>query len=315
MTSAHTPQPADVIRGTVLIAIAAALWATTSIAAKFLFADSGLDALTLGWLRLMIAFPVFFFLMRWERRQLSGSGEGFQLNRRTLLTLLALGVFQAAYQSSYLLAVDLTGAGIATLIALCLAPVLVAIFSAPLLGERPGMVTILALLVAIVGTVMLVGGDVSVTGHWRIGGIALAILAAFVYAGFTMTSRYSASGTPVFATAFGCFLTGAVTLLPVVWLNGGLARLGTLALSDWLLVAYIGIVPTCVGYVCFFTGMKTTPATTSSIIITLEPLFVAALAWLILGEVLGSLGLAGAVILTAAVIVASRNSARPANKT
>ncbi len=315
MTSTQTPQRDDIIRGTMLIGIAAALWATTSIAAKFLFAGSSLDALTLGWLRLMIAFPVFFFLMRWERRQLARSGGGFRLNRRTLLTLLSLGVFQAAYQSSYLLAIDLTGAGIATLIALCLAPVLVAIFSAPILGERPGLVTILALMVAIVGTVMLVAGDVSVTGHWRIGGIALAILAAFVYAGFTMTSRYSASGTPVFATAFGCFLTGAVILVPVIWLDGGFATLGTLVIRDWLLVAYIGIVPTCVGYVCFFTGMKTTPATTSSIIITLEPLFVAALAWLILGEVLGTMGMAGAVILTAAVIVASRSSAGPADKT
>lgn len=309
MTNTQTTHRADVIRGAVLIGIAAALWATTSIAAKFLFADSSLDALTLGWLRLMIAFPVFFFLMRWERRQLSSKAR-FRLTRRNLLTLLALGAFQAAYQSCYLLAVDLTGAGIATLIALCLSPVLVAIFSAPLLGERPGVVTILALMVAIIGTVMLVSGDVSVTGHWRFGGIALAILAAFVYAGFTMTSRYSAGGTPVFATAFGCFLTGAVTLLPVVWLDNGFAALSTLGTRDWLLVTYIGIVPTCVGYVCFFTGMKTTPATTSSIIVTLEPLFVALLAWLILGEVLGTLGLTGAIILTAAVIVASRSSAQ-----
>ena len=67
--------------------------------------------------------------------------------------------------------------------------------------------------------------------------------------------------------------------------------------------------PTCLGYVSFFSGMKTTPATLSSIIVTLEPLFVAMLAWVILGEELGVIGIAGALILTAAVIVASRSSA------
>ncbi len=55
--------------------------------------------------------------------------------------------------------------------------------------------------------------------------------------------------------------------------------------------------------------MKTTPATLSGIIVTLEPLFVALLAWIFLGEVLGVTGITGALILTAAVIVASRSSA------
>ena len=74
------------------------------------------------------------------------------------------------------------------------------------------------------------------------------------------------------------------------------------------MVIYIGVVPTCLGYVCFFTGMKTTPATLASIIVTLEPLFVALLAWLILGEILGVIGIAGAIILTLAVVVASASS-------
>ncbi len=48
--------------------------------------------------------------------------------------------------------------------------------------------------------------------------------------------------------------------------------------------------------------------TLSSIIVTLEPLFVTVLAWVVLGEVLGPIGIAGAVILTIAVVVASDSS-------
>ena len=297
---------AAVLRGALLIALAAALWATTGIAAKFLFNSTDLHPLTLALMRLTIAFPCFFTLMLWERRQLRGRST--RITGRVLLALLALGLFQAAYQGSYLLAVQLTGAGIATLIALCVAPVLVALMAAPLLGERPGLVTWLALAAAVLGTVLLVAGDIETSGEVRVAGIAVALVAALVYAGFTLTSRHAAAGAPVFMTAFVCFTMGAVTLVPVVaWLEG-FSQLAALGIRDWALVVYIGLVPTCAGYLCFFAGMKTTPATTSSIIVTLEPLFVAALAWALLGEELGATGVTGAVILTVAVVVASRRA-------
>ncbi|MBQ0746085.1 MAG: DMT family transporter [Marinobacter sp.] len=299
------------IRGALLIALAALLWATTGIVAKSLFTGTELQAITLAFLRLATALPFFWLLMRREQQQLRNADANApgsslrQLNLRSLVPLAALGLFQAIYQGSYLLAVDLTGAGIATLIALCLPPVLVVILAAPLLGEKPGLVTIMALITAVIGTTMLVLSDMDTSGTLRLAGILMALLAALVYTGFTLTSRYSSTGTSVFTTAFICFFTAALILLPVVVLSGGFEGIQELELRHWLMVAFIGIVPTCIGYVCFFAGMKTTPATLSSIIVTLEPLFVALLAWIILEEVLGPIGIAGALILTAAVIVAS----------
>lgn len=298
------------IRGALLIALAALLWATTGVVAKFLFTGTELQAVTLGFLRLAVALPFFFVLMRREQRALAHRSTRLPtFTRKPLMPLVALGFFQAVYQGSYLLAVDMTGAGIATLIALCLSPVLVAILAAPLLGEKPGLVTILALAAAIAGTAMLVISDMDSAGRLRLGGILVAVLAAFVYAGFTLTSRHTSTGTPVFTTAFICFFTAALILLPVVAASGGFEGLDSLGPGQWLMVAYIGIVPTCLGYVSFFTGMKTTPATLSSIIVTLEPLFVALLAWVLLGEQLGVIGITGALVLTAAVIVASKSSA------
>ncbi len=302
------------IRGALLIALAALLWATTGIVAKFLFTGTELEAITLGFLRLAVALPFFWLLMRREQRKLERANPGARvpgsslryLGKKALLPLAALGLFQAFYQGSYLLAVDLTGAGIATLIALCLPPVFVALLAAPLLGEKPGLLTVLSLVAAIFGTSMLVLSDMDTAGTLRLAGILMALLAALVYTGFTLTSRYSSAGTPVFTTAFICFFTAALILLPVVWLSGGFEGLDTLAFHQWLMVVYVGVVPTCIGYVSFFAGMQTTPATLSSIIVTLEPLFVALLAWVFLGEILGPIGIAGAFILTAAVIVASR---------
>lgn len=307
------------IQGALLIALAALLWATTGIVAKFLFTGTELEAITLGLLRLVVALPFFWLLMRREQKQLVAAHPGQQvagsslrsLGLKAFLPLAALGLFQAFYQGSYLLAVDLTGAGIATLISLCLPPVLVAILAAPLLGEKPNLLTVIAALAAIAGTGMLVVSDMDTAGSLRLAGILMALLAAAVYTGFTLTSRYNSAGTPVFTTAFICFATAALLLLPVVALSGGFEGLDTLGLKHWLMIVYIGVVPTCIGYVSFFSGMKTTPATLSSIIVTLEPLFVALLAWVILGEVLGPVGIAGALILTIAVIVASRYGKSP----
>ncbi|WP_199456683.1 MULTISPECIES: DMT family transporter [unclassified Marinobacter] len=307
------------IQGALLIALAALLWATTGIVAKFLFTGTELEAITLGFLRLVVALPFFWLLMRREQKQLVAAQPGQQvagsslrsLGLKAFLPLAALGLFQAFYQGSYLLAVDLTGAGIATLISLCLPPVLVAILAAPLLGEKPNLLTVIAALAAIAGTGMLVVSDMDTAGSLRLAGILMALLAAAVYTGFTLTSRYNSAGTPVFTTAFICFATAALLLLPVVAFSGGFEGLDTLGLKHWLMIVYIGVVPTCIGYVSFFSGMKTTPATLSSIIVTLEPLFVALLAWVILGEVLGPVGIAGALILTIAVIVASRYGKSP----
>ncbi|MBQ0834151.1 DMT family transporter [Marinobacter sp.] len=307
------------IRGALLIALAALLWATTGIVAKFLFTETELQATTLAFLRLAVALPFFWVLMRNEQRQLrkastnaTAPGSSLrQLDLKSLAPLAALGLFQAIYQGSYLLAVDLTGAGIATLIALCLPPVLVALLAAPLLGEKPSLLTIMALVTAVIGTAMLVFSDMDTSGTLRLAGILMALLAALVYTGFTLTSRYSSTGAPVFTTAFICFFTAALILLPVVLLSDGFDGIEELELRHWLMVAVIGIVPTCIGYVSFFAGMKTTPATLSSIIVTLEPLFVALLAWVFLEEVLGPVGIAGAFILTAAVIVASRYGGKP----
>lgn len=301
----------NLFQGPLLIALAALLWATTGIVAKFLFGATELEPLTLALLRLVVAMPFFWWLMRQEQHRLRADRQPTTrpalLSRQALVPLLAMGFFQAMYQGSYLLAVDMTGAGIATLISLCLPPVMVAIAAAPLLGERPGLVTILALVAAISGTAMLVISDMDITGHLRLAGILMAVLAALVYTGFTLTSRHSSTGTPVFTTAFICFFTAALMLLPVVAISGGFRGLESLGLVQWLMVVYIGIVPTCLGYLMFFRGIQNTEATLSSIIVTLEPLFVALLAWLFLGEILGLWGILGAGILVIAVVVASRS--------
>jgi len=69
-------------------------------------------------------------------------------------------------------------------------------------------------------------------------------------------------------------------------------------------------VPTALAYGLFLTGMRATPATVASIATLLEPLTATLLAWVLFGERLGPLGLAGtALLLTAMAVLALRGSA------
>ncbi|MBC8076377.1 MAG: EamA family transporter, partial [Chloroflexales bacterium] len=69
----------------------------------------------------------------------------------------------------------------------------------------------------------------------------------------------------------------------------------------WMMLVYLGLVPTALAYVLFLRGMRTTSATVASIVTLLEPLTSTALAWLIFGERFGPLGFVGAALLLGAI--------------
>ncbi|WP_440995128.1 DMT family transporter [Arhodomonas sp. SL1] len=297
---------AAALRGAALVATAAGLWSTTSIVARVAFTEHALPPLVLAALRLLLAAPLFLAAAAWMlgRQRLLPS-------RGAWAFIAALGIAQAAYQGLYLGAVHWVGAGLATLVTLCSAPVITAALSGALVGEPLTRRTAEGMAGAITGTVLVVAfGETLVTGAtlWR--GIAAALAAGFVYAGFTLLSRRVGHYChPMQSAGFG-FAIGGIALLPAaLWtLSEATVGLGTPAL---IAVGYITLVPTFLGYIAFFQGMRVTPATASTIIVTLEPLAVALLAWVLLGESLGPWGMAGALLLIAAVLRVTVLGPRP----
>jgi DME family drug/metabolite transporter len=67
--------------------------------------------------------------------------------------------------------------------------------------------------------------------------------------------------------------------------------------EGWLLLLYMGCIPTALAYVLFQVGIRSTPATLTSILTFCEPLTAAILAWLLFGERLSLFGIVGALLL------------------
>ncbi len=281
--------PAAYRRGLLLVALSGALWGTVGIATQAVYLRSDIDAITVGFYRLAIAFP-FVAALCWKRL-----GKGFFPRWKMVL----IGVMLATYQVCYFAAVGIIGVAIATLVTLCTAPVIVALASAVFLHEPLGRHTLLALGLALVGTACLVGfPDEAAQQRHLLVGIPLCLASAAGYALVAMMGKSLAGSChPLQSTAFS-FGVGALCLGFLAAINGlGTSPFGVV----WGLLLYIGLVPTAIAYSLFFLGVHTIKASSAAILTMIEPMTATLLAWLLFGERLSAFGILGSVLLLTAI--------------
>jgi drug/metabolite transporter (DMT)-like permease len=176
-------------------------------------------------------------------------------------------------------------------------PVVVTLMSWAAGGGRPGRLTLLALVCAVSGAVVVVATGAGLSIQAR--GVVAAVGAATTYSAYLVgTDRVLRRTSP---------LTSAM------WVSGG-ASLGLLAFAlltgngslpngwgEWWPVIGMGLA-TAAAFVCLLEGIRRIGAVRTAIVSAMEPLAAAALAILFLGEsVTGGIALGGALILVGAV--------------
>jgi DME family drug/metabolite transporter len=208
----------------------------------------------------------------------------------------------ALYQVCYFWAVTLTGVAVTALLAICSAPLMIAVFAAVFLDERLTAPVGLALAMAVTGTALLVVGPRGlgeITGHFALGALS-ALGAGLSYAVYAVAAKgllARRSPLTVSAVTFGL---AALFLSPTLLAAGPVREP---LVSGWPLFLYLGVGPTAVAYLLFTAGLSRVPATVAGIASLLEPLTATTLGVLWFGETLGAAGLTGAVLLLAALVV------------
>jgi DME family drug/metabolite transporter len=215
-----------------------------------------------------------------------------------VVTGLGLAVFQTAYFG----AVRGTGLAVATIVTLGAAPVLVAVGARLAIGERLGVGGAVAVAGALGGLAVLCLGDDG--GTVRPVGVALALVSAAGYAATTLLTRWGGrehgDEDPAVTTAWAFGVGALVLLVPAV--AEGLLPHHTADLARILgLMAYVAAVPTALAYPLYFAGAAVVRATTSSVIMLIEPVSAAVLAVTLLGEHLTTAMLTGTALLLGAV--------------
>jgi DME family drug/metabolite transporter len=289
----HTVSSPASRRGFLLVVLAALCWGTSGISGRIVADRTDLSALDIAWYRLAVGAVVL--LAGWAltaRRRTSR----IRVTRPVAARLVLIGAGLAAYQFAYFSAVARAGVSIATLVALGLAPLLIAV-GATLLGHgRPDRTTAVALVVALVGLTLLVGVSAGVdAGTAVLLGALMAAGSALGYAVVTLASGSVPAGVPVTLAGFA---GGAVLLTPVVLAVGLHVPADPVAIAVLL---YLGLVPSALAYALFFTGVRTLPGAVASIVTLLEPLTGTVLATAFLGERLAPGAVVGGLLMLTAV--------------
>ncbi|HET7093365.1 MAG TPA: EamA family transporter, partial [Thermomicrobiales bacterium] len=194
-------------QGLLLLLGTGLLWGTIGIAAKLIYRETTLDAVSVTWLRAAIAAPVCLAL-GW-----SALGRDlFRAPRSDLALMALLGVILIFYQWAYLAAIDRIGVAPATLIALCVPPALVALASTLFFGETMDGRLALALTGALFGTALLVGrpeAGASEPGA-TVAGVVLALASATGLAAHVLASRFLAGRHPTIRPLAIAFSVGVI---------------------------------------------------------------------------------------------------------
>ncbi|MET7422209.1 EamA family transporter [Dactylosporangium sp. NPDC005555] len=276
----------NVNRGLFFVAVAAAAWGVGGFVAAVLYDHSGLGPIAVTFWRYLGGILLLAAMRPLRGR--TGTPTSWKLR-----TVNGLGM--ALYQTTYYVAIDLTGVAVATIVVLGSGPVLVAIGARVLLKERL-QGTIVA--TSLVGLVLLIGVDGTVTT----AGLAVALVSAAGYAGVTLLNR-AAKDDP-YDAALGGFAVGTVVLLPLAMIEGLLPTRGGTG-ETVALLAFLGAVPTALAYALFFAGLSVVRATTASVVALVEPLAAVALGVLVLHEPLTGWSAAGAGLLLTSVLLLS----------
>lgn len=297
----QTVRPRTLPRGMLLIMTASTLWGTSGVTSQALAMLTKMDPVSISAMRLGIAAPILL-VVGWR---LLGN-KMWSASRRDISLMALIGVLMAADQALYFVAISFVGVTISTLIAICCAPVLVVLFTSLIERRAPTRFMLAIVFCALLGTVLLVtGSPVSARSSSPWFGIACAAGSACGYAGVLLFGKFLSGKYPSLQINALGFSTGAICLLIV---SHAVGFVGTFSAPAWVLVLYMGAIPTALAYGLFLVGMRTTPAPLASVIVLLEPLTASVLSWGLFGERLSALGLFGVLLLLGTIYVLSMNT-------
>jgi drug/metabolite transporter (DMT)-like permease len=288
--------------GSILCLASGACFGAMAIFAKLAYGQGATVGTVLS-VRFAIAAALFWMLAVVS----GGTRELRALPRRDVRAGIALGACGYAIQSGcYFAALKHIEASLLSLL-LYTFPAMVATAAVVLGRERMTPRRLIALVLASSGLVLVLAG--AGTGALDAVGVALGIAAAVVYSIYILVSDGVVGRmSPTVLSALVCS-GAAVSLIAGSSLAGDLQP-GSVTARGWGWLACIGVVSTVLAISLFFAGLRRVGPTAASILATVEPLVTVSLAFLVFGETLGPVQIAGGALVLAAVVALQFRPAR-----
>ena len=279
-----------------VMAVAALLAGAVAIATSALFVKvSEARPVSTAFWRVSLALPFLWVWMLIDRRQTQPAGRA--PDRRLMV---AAGLFFAGDLAVWHWSIVLTSVANATLLA-NLAPIFVTLAAWLLFGKRPTLLFLAGLAAALTGVMLLLGGDFSLGGRALIGD-ALGVVTAVFYAGYQLTVTRLRGGASTASIMAWSGLITAAALLPVALLSGEQFFPDTG--MGWVKLFGLALIAQVAGQSLITYAMAHLAATFSSVGLLLQPVMAAIFAWVLLGEAMGAVQIAGGVMVLIGIRIA-----------
>lgn len=285
------------IIGIILTLLGATLWGVSGTSVQFV---GNFRNMNLEWLLTMrlITAGLLTVLYGWIR-QGSAIFNVFR-NWRDTLGLVIFGVFgMALCQYTYFRSIVIAGAGIATVLQY-LAPSMIIIYLLVRYGKRPSTGEIISVILALAGTICLMGNNGFSFESFRSDVLFWGLLSAVGVAVYSVSPvRLLATYGTIPIVGFGMLLSGFVAAALF-------QQPHSYATWDvWTVVGCFNVVflGTIVSFNAYLEGVKRIGAVSGSILSSIEPISAAFFGWALLGNQFNWVGILGMAMIIATVII------------
>tara|TARA_B100000575_G_scaffold144291_1_gene115237 strand:- start:5645 stop:6589 length:945 start_codon:yes stop_codon:yes gene_type:complete len=292
-----------------LLLLVAAIWGSTWAVGRFLSygledARASSGPATSAWLRYIFAVLGFLVWCLFYKNK-----DGIRIlptGRKAWRYTFLMAIFGTmGYQLLFMNGMKWTAASDASMI-IPMNPVFTVLLAVPLLGQRVSSRMFLGLLAGLVGVAIVIGWSPNTEiplNHRLIGGVMIGFAALMWAATSNLTKMALLDGTIGTSLEIVVWysIVGWVLLTPwmlvEVWQSGIPAPNTT----EWISLAYLGIVSTVLTYAWFARGIDRIGATAASSYVFLVPVFGVLGGWLLLDENIGFSMVAGFFLIVLGV--------------
>ena len=272
--------------GVALVNLATFSWATNMVLGRWLRDDIG--PITLAAARFLIASLCFMVLLRSSPAQERQLGKDrWWLLGMALAGVVAFGptLYLGLHYSTVVNTTLLNGFG----------PLITGLLASLLIREPMSRRQVIGAIVGLAGVVVLISGGSPDFLQFQVGSLVV-LGAVFLWSIYSVLGRrVMHSRSALSATAFATFLGLPILLLAAVWE----CQVSPVELT-WplvLIIFYIGLVPTVIGFLSWNAGVRRLGASGAMVFYNTLPLYGALLGYFFVGESIGRAHLLGGALI------------------
>ena len=284
------------------LALGVAIVSTAALLIRWAI-DAGASPLAIAAARLALAAAVVVPLALVRRR-----AELAALRPRDWLIAALSGALLAVHFATWIASLQLTS--VASSVALVTTnPLWVGLASWWLLRESPSRKTLQGIALAAFGTALIIVSDLAqsdaaiASGRQPMLGNLLALAGAVAISGYLLVGRRL--NLKLSLLAYVAIVYGAAAIVMNVMASGAGQGIDQIPTEAWLPIVLMALGPQLLGHTLINAALRSLSATYVALAILGEPVGSAILAWLLLGESVAPLQLAGFAALLAGIAVAA----------